>query len=312
MVQVRHHLMKLAFVVFFLTPAVALAQGPAPEGLLLLAHGGAADWNQRVEALARTLDETQPVEVAFGMASRPSIQAAVDRLAARGVRSIVAVPLFVSSHSSVVRSMSYLLGLTREMPPDLRIFAKMSPGSHGTHVPAGAPHSVAHAAPEATDNTAPVDAAVPIRMTDALNHHPIVGNILIDRAREISTTPAAEAVIIVAHGPVPDEDEVRWLRDMKVLADQLNAAASFAAVDVLTVRDDAPAPIRERATQQLRGLVSTHAAAGRRVLIVPLLLSYGGIEKGIRTRLEGLSYVMAERALMPDVRLAEWVRLVAQ
>jgi CbiX len=309
MVQVRHPLMKLAFVLFFLTPAVALAQGKAPEGILLLAHGGAADWNRRVEELARTLDETQPVEVAFGMASRPSIQSAVDRLAARGVRSIVAVPLFISSHSSVVRSTSYLLGLTREMPTDLRIFAKMSHGSHGA---AAAPDSGAHATHEATDNTVPVDATVPIRMTDALNHHPIVGDILIDRAREISATPGSEAVIIVAHGPVPDDDDARWLGDMKVLADQLNAATSFAAVEALTVRDDAPATIREKATQELRGLVNAHIAAGRRVLIVPLLLSYGGIEKGIRTRLEGLSYVMAERALMPDLRLAEWVRLVAK
>jgi hypothetical protein len=44
------------------------------------------------------------------------------------------------------------------------------------------------------------------------------------------------------------------------------------------------------------------------VLIVPLLLSYGGIEKGIRQRLDGLDYVMAQRALMPDDRLREWVR----
>ena len=41
---------------------------------------------------------------------------------------------------------------------------------------------------------------------------------------------------------------------------------------------------------------------------MPLLLSYGGIEKGIRTRLEGLDYVMAQRALVPDDRMAEWVK----
>ena len=88
---------------------------------------GAADWNERVNALAATLNQTQPVEVAFGMASRPSIQAAVDRLVARGVKSIVAVPLFVSSHSSVVTSTAYLLGLRADMPPDLRMFAQDEP-----------------------------------------------------------------------------------------------------------------------------------------------------------------------------------------
>ena len=46
---------------------------------------------------------------------------------------------------------------------------------------------------------------------------------------------------------------------------------------------------------------------GSSVVIVPLLLSYGGIEVGIRRRLEGLSYRMARQALLPDDRLTEWV-----
>jgi hypothetical protein len=51
---------------------------------------------------------------------------------------------------------------------------------------------------------------------------------------------------------------------------------------------------------------------GHRVLIVPLLLSYGGIEAGIRKRLNGLDYVMAEQGLMPDDRIARWVLETAQ
>ena len=50
-----------------------------------------------------------------------------------------------------------------------------------------------------------------------------------------------------------------------------------------------------------------HVAAGRRVLVVPHLLSFGGIEQGIRKRLEGLSYTMTAQALMPDDRIVEWV-----
>jgi len=43
------------------------------------------------------------------------------------------------------------------------------------------------------------------------------------------------------------------------------------------------------------------------VLIVPLLLSYGGIETGIRKRLDGLDYAMSPQALLPDARLARWI-----
>ncbi|MGE0041114.1 MAG: sirohydrochlorin chelatase [Vicinamibacterales bacterium] len=289
---------------------LALAS-PAPaaggEGILLMAHGGSEQWNAHVRALAGRIDSPdRPVEVAFGMASRVTLQAGIDRLAERGATSIVAVPLFISSHSSVIRSTQYLFGLTEERPRDLEIFAKMAHGhgaGHGGHDAA---------AVDAAANMRPVDAPVPIRMVGALDHHAIVADILLDRARSISTTPAREALVLVAHGPVPDADNERWLGDMRVLAARMAGAAAFASIDTLTVRDDAPEPLRGEAAEALRQLVSRRSAGGRRVLIVPLLLSYGGIEKGIRERLDGLDYVMAAQGLMPDERLAAWVEAVAR
>ena len=299
---------KTVLTLVLLAASPVFAQPAAPEGILLLAHGGNADWNARVLALASAIDHTRPVEVAFGMASRPAIQAAVDKLIERRVTGIVAVPLFISSHSSVVTSTAYLLGARQEMPADLKVFARMRHGAPG----GGASHDHHGTADDAEENTKPISSPVPIRMTDALNQHPLVGEILIDRAREISTAPEQEVVIIVAHGPVPDDDNERWLLDMKALAAQMEAATDFAAIRYLTVRDDAPAPIKDAATAELRTLVGDQSKQNRRVLIVPLLLSYGGIEKGIRQRLEGLPYVMAERALMPDARLADWVARAIQ
>ena len=95
---------------------------------------------------------------------------------------------------------------------------------------------------------------------------------------------------------------------MKVLAEQVRAAAPFASVDYMTVRDDAGAVMREAATKDLRDRVEQQVAAGRTVLIVPHLMSFGGIEQGLRKRLEGLSYLMTAQALMPDERIVEWVR----
>ena len=115
-------------------------------------------------------------------------------------------------------------------------------------------------------------------------------------------------MILVAHGPVPDDDNRRWLADMAVLADAIKAAAPFAAVEYMTVRDDAGPAMREAATKELRGMVEAQVAAGRRVLIVPHVMSFGGIEQGIRKRLEGLQYVMADQGLIPDPRVAAWVQ----
>ena len=291
---------------FFAAVLLAAAPAFAETGILLLAHGGSAGWNDRVIELARTIDRTKPVEVAFGMATRRNIQLAVDRLAVRGVSEIVAVPLFVSSWSSVVTSTEYLLGLREQAPPELALYAKMQ------HPPPGSsPGDASHADHDASNAglaATPVVSKVPIRrLTPALNGHPLVADILVSRARSISRHPADEAVVIVAHGPTTDAENRRWLQDMSMLARGIAGAESFASIDSLTVRDDAPPAIRDAATAELRALVEARRREGRRVLIVPLLLSFGGIERGIVTRLDGLPYTMADMGLMPDDRLAVWV-----
>lgn len=292
--------MRSLIVSFLMLAAVAV---PAAEqsaravtGVLLLAHGGQPQWNDRVAEVAKRVDEQQPTEVAFGMATRANIQSAVDRLTSRGVTDIVAVPLFVSSHSSVITSTEFLLGLRKDAPADLAKFAKM------THGPATGEQE-AHAA----DPASPIKTAASIRMTPAFNRHPIIGAILADRARVISTAPAGEAVILVAHGPVPDDDNRKWLNDMAALAEQVRKAAPFAFVDYMTLRDDAGPAVREAATRELRDKVEGERGRGRRVLIVPHLLSFGGIEKGLLKRLEGLEYTITIQALIPDDRVVEWV-----
>ena len=295
--QIVQRSIVLALVAF--TPAFAAAQAGSRTGVLLLAHGGQPQWNQSVTDVAKRVDAQLPTEVAFGMATRANIKGAMDRLVARGVTSIVAVPLFISSHSSVITSTEFLLGLREDAPADLARFAKMSHGSHGA-----APNEHAQ---HAEDPASPIASPVPIRMTAAFNRHPLVGAMLADRARSISTAPGTEAVILVAHGPVPDDDNRRWLDDMRVLADQVGAAAPFASVAYMTVRDDAGPAIREAATRELREKVEAQRALGRRVLVVPHLMSFGGIEKGLFKRLEGLEYTMTTQALMPDDRIVEWV-----
>jgi len=305
-------MLKIRIVLTLLVFAVGARTSYADPGILLLAHGGSAEWNARVTELAAKVDRTKPTEVAFGMATRANIQAAIDRLAARGVTEIVAVPLFVSSWSSVITSTEYLLGQRTEAPAALAVYAKMNhshPAPAATSGSASTGHD-AHGA--AADGTTPVKSPVPIRMTPALNGHPIVAEILASRARAISRSPAQEALILIAHGPNEDDDNRRWLTDMRSLADRIGQTEKFASIEYLTLRDDAPKPVRDAATAHLRGIVQREISAGRRVLIVPLLISFGGIERGLRERLEGLSYTMADAALMPDERLVTWVLASAE
>lgn len=244
-----------------------------------------------------------PAEVAFGMASKRTIQDAIDKLAARNVEKIIAVPLFISSYSTVITSTEYLLGLREVAPPELAVFAKMDHSSGGHQG-----HTMSHNMKDMSfDPTTPVKSPVPITMAPALNRHPAVADILLSRAATISREPGNEVVVVVAHGPVADETNELWLSDMGALVGIMRKKSDYRRIEYLTVRDDAPEPIRSNATAELRSIVERASAEKRSVLIVPLLLAFGGIEEGIRERLEGLSYKMTGQALLPDDRLAMWV-----
>lgn len=277
--------------------------GMSKTGVLLLAHGGKQNWDAEVMKVAAEVDRTMPAEVAFGMASKRTIQAAIEKLVARGVEKIIAVPLFISSHSTVITSTEFLLGQRSEAPPELAIFAKMdhSGGGHHDH----------QKMDMSFDPTSPVNSPVPIEMVSALNRHPLVADILLSRAVEVSRDPENEVVVVVAHGPVSDEHNDRWLADIGSLVEVMRGKSEFKRIEYLTVRDDAPEPVRNRATEELRGIVKRAVDEKKKVLMIPLLLAYGGIEDGIKERLDGLPYQMTEHALLPDERLARWVILSA-
>ena len=287
----------LSFVL--LTPGIVDAQG-----ILLLAHGGRAEWNQEVLALADRVDPSVPIEVAFGMANKRTIRDALDRLAEREVASVIAVPLFISSHSSVMRATEYLLGTRDEAPPQMEAFGRMAAGMHARRNPAAAAGDDA-----GFDWTTPVETTLPVSVGGALDDHALVAEILISRALEVSEAPAEEVAVVVAHGPSSAEDNALWLGHMGVLVEAMRPRTGFSRIEHLTVRDDASEPVRDQATEELRAVVEGAVDEGKSVLIVPLLLSYGGIETGIRRRLEGLPYRMAHQALLPDERLSEWVLL---
>ena len=55
-------------------------------------------------------------------------------------------------------------------------------------------------------------------MTGALDHHRIVADILVDRTNSLSDNPLEEVAIVVAHGPTSQENNRKWLEEMKLLA----------------------------------------------------------------------------------------------
>lgn len=258
--------------------AVDTSAYAAEVGVLVLAHGGSRRWNRQVEAAIRKAQLAYPTEIVFGMGMHPgevhAVQWAVDELQRQGARRIIAVPLLVSSYSEVARQYQYLLGLR-----DRGMWE---------------------------ETVRPVARHVPLEMARALDEDPVVGEVLLDRARELSRAPTEESVVLVAHGPVSDEDDARWLVSMGRVAQHLQQAGQFRAVVPVTLRDDAPHAVRAEAESRLREVVFQHSQQGR-VLVVPLLIANGGIEHKIPKALKGLRYAYSGKALLPHDKLSQWV-----
>jgi sirohydrochlorin ferrochelatase len=287
-------ILALLFCFFFVFLAPVQAGKSAEVGVLILAHGHEQEWNRQVHQLASSLPF--PTAVALGMAHRNTIAQAVSRLEREGVRHIVAVPLYVSSYSPIVRSSAYLLGLSHEAPLELAEFNSMRHGLQDPHAEHGGAADVS-----------PIQSRVPICMTSALDDHPLVAQILLARARSISRKPEKERVILVAHGPVSEADNKLWLQKMARLADFIQKDSRFSRVEVATLMDDAAVELRDRATAKLRAQVKEASEQGE-ALVVPVLLSRGGIEDRLEKRLRGLKYRMPAQFLLPDPRIGEWVK----
>ena len=271
----RRVLLALACLPLLCPPAASAEE--ARTGVLVLAHGGTNKWNGIVRKAVKQAKIKAPVEVALGMGMHrheaAQFQDAVDRLERKGVGRIVVIPLLASSHSEVYRQFEYLLGLRAEAAwPDVK----------------------------------PLRLEVPAVMRPALDADPVVGEILLDRAKALSRQPQEETVILLAHGPNEEADNALWLADMRQLEEGVKSGGGFREVVSLTLRDDAPKAIQEQATQALRQAVQKAGEQGR-ALVVPLLIARGGIERKIPERLAGLSYQFTGQTLLPHPKLTAWI-----
>ncbi len=87
-------------------------------GILILAHGGGKEWNETIKKAVNFLEKEYPVEIAFGMANPVSIKRGLEKLKGNGVKKVIAIPLFISSHSPIIRQLEYLFSKKDKMEDD--------------------------------------------------------------------------------------------------------------------------------------------------------------------------------------------------
>ncbi len=255
-------------------------------GVLIMAHGGDEDWNSAIEAMAGQVRDDYTVEIAFGMADAGSIQDAVHRLEAQGVRRIGVVRLFISGDSWFERT-GQILGIRPGAP--MRDMEEHAAPHHGGHAMA----------------FWRIDTVSSFALSEeGLSEAPEMGRVLVERARQLSTDPQQESVLILAHGPGDDAENQRWLSNIDARADAVRQALPFRHVEVQTLREDW-AEKRAASEQRIRAFVEQAAQQGSPALVIPYRVSGFGPYAEV---LDGLPYVANQQGLLPSPEVAHWVR----
>jgi sirohydrochlorin cobaltochelatase len=258
-------------------------------GVLIMAHGGSAQWNKEVLTAIEPLKADHNIEVAFGMADAVSLQEGVQRLEERGARRIGVVRLFVSGESFRERT-EQVLGIAPGAPT-----RPATNADHSEHAQHGGGHSMEFWRIATRSSFALSD--------QGLIEAPQMGGVLVDRARALSKEPRQEDVLILAHGPGDDAENERWLAHLEARAEAVRKALPFRTVRVETLREDWPEKRRE-AEERIRAFVAQASQSGGRALVIPFRVQGFGPYAKV---LEGLDYVSDGRGLVPDPGVTTWI-----
>jgi sirohydrochlorin ferrochelatase len=283
--MVPTRLVRLAFAACLLPPTSA----PAQTGLLVVAHGANPTWNAQVRETVRQVGWPHgPVATAFLMgdeAESAGWDQAVRELERAGSRSIVVVPLMVSSHGSHYRQVQHYAGLIADLPPELAAH------NHGT----------------------PGLTALPMRVTPALDQAPEVGTALVARWLAGGQVSADAPLLLLGHGPESEEDASRWTDAFGSHRESLREAGHRGRIEIAFLRDDAAPPVRAAAIAAMRDTVTSMAAqAGDSVSVLTVLVATGPMtSRRIPKDIDGLPVRYRPVGLAPHSAIARWIGRVA-
>jgi sirohydrochlorin ferrochelatase len=159
------------------------------------------------------------------------------------------------------------------------------------------------------DAAAAAAAGFAVVVTSALDESSEVMDALADRARRLAEARGHQALMLVGHGPVGDEDMSAWEALGATVAAGVLERTGFAAAEAGVVRDDAPSDTRAAAVRILRERIEQLAAdTGRPVVVVPWIVGAGRLTRErLPQDLAGLDVRYDGRPLLPHPALARWV-----
>jgi sirohydrochlorin ferrochelatase len=323
------NIMLLIIIISLILPAVA-AESKEKYGILVIAHGSPSEsWCSPVRNATDEVDLPYPVELGFlELVPNETINDAVERLDDVGVTKIIAIPLFISSHSSHIQEIEYVVGLRDTLPmtaehvvvEGMKMERTVAPKGNQyaiSYVPleAGADGSMratGHPGDEEEEELVPIDTDADIILTAAMDDHWLVAGIVADRTADLSENPKDETLVLVAHGTGEEHNFAGWVNNTESLANQARLKLTYWSDPAIVIAGTQAAFIHHNETLHpeftLRPIVDN--ADGP--IVVPLMVSEGYFTgTKIPKLLENLTYAYDSSALTPHPNVAEWIEMSA-
>ncbi|NIA12266.1 MAG: hypothetical protein GWP10_21745 [Nitrospiraceae bacterium] len=320
-------LTAIALVTILLSSIVPVAAGVDEKiGVIVIAHGSPSEsWCSSVRDAVDEVDLPYPVELGFlEFVPNETINLAVDRLDDAGVTKIIAVPLFVSSHSSHIQEIEYVLGLRETLPRTTEHVAvegaemeRTVVSTDGRYVISRVPLEAdadgdmrATGHPEEEEPLVPVETDAEIILAAAMDDHWLVAGIVADRTADLCVNPEGGTLVLVAHGTEEEANFAGWVNSTSSLADQARLKLTYWSDPAIELGGAEVTFIHHNETLHpeftLRPVVENVTGP----VVIPLMISEGYFTgRKIPGLLENLTYAYDGKALTPHPNVAKWIEI---
>ncbi|KAF5425074.1 MAG: Sirohydrochlorin ferrochelatase, partial [Candidatus Methanocomedens sp.] len=236
------NIMLLIMIISLIIPAVA-AENKEKYGILVIAHGSPGEsWCSPVRNAVAEVDLLYPVELGFlEFVPNETINDAVEKLDHARVTKIIAIPLFISSHSSHIQEIEYVLGLRDTLPMTSEHVVVEGVEIERSIVPMGDRYAISRVPveigadgviramghPGEEEELIPVDTDAEIVLTGAMDDHWLVAGIVADRTADLVANSEDETLVLVAHGTDEEDNFDGWVNSTSSLANQARLKLTY-------------------------------------------------------------------------------------
>ncbi|MBU9722575.1 cobalamin biosynthesis protein CbiX [Bacillus alkalicola] len=238
-------------------------------GVLVIAHGSRnQEWIKLIENAVNAIETSVPVTIGYlELVEGRSIADGVRYLEKLSVTDIIVIPFFVSSGSTHLNEIKYALGVlnTPAFQSDIELIF-----------------------PKAT-----------ITWTQAMDCHPQILQVLEDRIRSLSTTPAKESLLLMAHGSNRQGFQEVWESTLERIVTHFKNKFGFGDAAFATVLPDTIYKTGKKLSRD----------GNRMVIAIPVFLSEGYYtSKKLPEILEGIPHHYEGAAYLPHPGVTKWLQ----